>query len=266
MKAMICEMCGGRDLVKQDGLYVCQNCGCKYSAEEAGNLFEINVKVEVDGISAYEQLLERGNTYLKLEDYRSAKDTFKEFINTYPHKRIGYEKYFIALSENFSEYFVYDLANTNTKAELNNIIEKLVKIDDERDTYDAESFLKKIKDYLNWIELKEQKEQKENIIDKISEENLFCSEQIDSAKLMQKCSLIAAAVSLILGFFILYGKSSLAVFAFIIAGFFLIWLAFSTRDVKNMSKMIDENCAKKVEFEKELNDINDKINKIKINL
>lgn len=85
---MICEMCGGRDLVKQDELYVCQNCGCKYSTEEARNLFEINVKVEVDGISAYEQLLERGNTYLKLEDYRAAKDTFKEFINTYPHKRI----------------------------------------------------------------------------------------------------------------------------------------------------------------------------------
>ncbi|MDE5859784.1 MAG: hypothetical protein K2H23_05300, partial [Oscillospiraceae bacterium] len=129
-------------MVKQDGLYVCQNCGCKYSTEEAGNLFEINVNVEIDGSSAYEQLLERGNTYLKLEDYKSAKDTFKEFINTYPHKRIGYEKYFIALSENFSEYFVYDLANTNTKAELNNIIERLIKIDDERDPYDAKSFLK----------------------------------------------------------------------------------------------------------------------------
>ncbi|MDE5740834.1 MAG: hypothetical protein K2H90_00125, partial [Oscillospiraceae bacterium] len=65
MKALICEMCGGRDLVKQDGLYVCQNCGCKYSTEEAKKLFEITGKVEIDGISTCEQLLERGNTYLK---------------------------------------------------------------------------------------------------------------------------------------------------------------------------------------------------------
>lgn len=265
MKALICEMCGGSDLVKQDELYVCQNCGCKYSTEEARNLFEINVKVEADGVSACEQLLERGNTFLKLEDYKSAKDTFKEFINTYPHKRIGYEKYFIALSENFSEYFVYDLADSDTKAEINNIIEKLIKIDDERDTYDAKSFLKKIKDYLNWIDLKEQKEQKENILDKISEENSFYSKQTDSAKLMQKCSIIAIAAALILGFFSFYGKSSPTVFAFLIVGFFLICFALSTRNVISISKIIDENCTKKIEFEKEINDLNDKINKIKIN-
>ena len=265
MKAMICEMCGGKDLVKQDGLYVCQNCGCKYSNEEEKKLFEITCKVEVDGISACEQLLERGNTYLKLEDYRSAQDTFKEFISTYPHKRIGYEKYFTAISENFAKYFVYNLADSHTKAEINNIIEKLKKIDDEKDTYDAINFLKKIEDYLNWIDLKEQKEQKENILNELSKENLFYSEQINAAKLTQKRSVIIIAVFLVLGFLSLCAKSSLAVFMFLIAGFFLIWLAFSMRDMKNASKMIDENCAKKIEFEKEINALNDKINTIKIN-
>lgn len=265
MKALICEMCGGSDLVKQDELYVCQNCGCKYSTEEARNLFEINVKVEADGVSACEQLLERGNTFLKLEDYKSAKDTFKELINTYPHKRIGYEKYFIALSENFSEYFVYDLADSDTKAEVNNIIEKLIKIDDERDTYDAKSFLKKIKDYLNWIDLKEQKEQKENVLNKLSQDKLLLSEQIDTAKLMQKRSIIVIAVFSAIGFFNLCVKSSLTVFLFLVVGFFLVFLVLSKRDVKNISKIIDENCAKKIEFEKEINDLNDKINKIKIN-
>lgn len=38
MKAMVCEMCGGKDLVKQDGIFVCQNCGTKYSVEEARKL------------------------------------------------------------------------------------------------------------------------------------------------------------------------------------------------------------------------------------
>lgn len=38
MKAMICEMCGGNNLIKEDGLFVCQNCGTKYTVEEARKL------------------------------------------------------------------------------------------------------------------------------------------------------------------------------------------------------------------------------------
>lgn len=34
--AMIkCEMCGSTDIIKQDGVFVCQSCGIKYSPEEA---------------------------------------------------------------------------------------------------------------------------------------------------------------------------------------------------------------------------------------
>ena len=35
MKKITCEMCGGTDLIKQDGVFVCQNCGMKYSLEDA---------------------------------------------------------------------------------------------------------------------------------------------------------------------------------------------------------------------------------------
>lgn len=38
MKQMTCEMCGGTELVKQDGMFVCQSCGCKYTVEEARKL------------------------------------------------------------------------------------------------------------------------------------------------------------------------------------------------------------------------------------
>ena len=32
--AMIkCEMCGITDIIKQDGVFVCQSCGIKYSPE-----------------------------------------------------------------------------------------------------------------------------------------------------------------------------------------------------------------------------------------
>ena len=39
MKQLTCEMCGSTDLIKQDGVFVCQSCGCKYSVEEAKKIF-----------------------------------------------------------------------------------------------------------------------------------------------------------------------------------------------------------------------------------
>lgn len=35
MKKLVCEMCGSSDLLKQEGVFVCQGCGCKYTVEEA---------------------------------------------------------------------------------------------------------------------------------------------------------------------------------------------------------------------------------------
>lgn len=33
-------MCGSTDLIKQDGVFVCQSCGCKYSVEEAKRMIK----------------------------------------------------------------------------------------------------------------------------------------------------------------------------------------------------------------------------------
>ena len=35
IKPLVCEMCGGSDLLKDNGVFVCQSCGTKYSLEEA---------------------------------------------------------------------------------------------------------------------------------------------------------------------------------------------------------------------------------------
>ncbi len=35
MKQLICEMCRSTDMMKEDGAFVCQSCGAKYSVEEA---------------------------------------------------------------------------------------------------------------------------------------------------------------------------------------------------------------------------------------
>ena len=50
MKQIVCEVCGSNDLVKEDGCFICQYCGAKYSPEEAKRLIvEVNGKVDVSG-------------------------------------------------------------------------------------------------------------------------------------------------------------------------------------------------------------------------
>ncbi len=48
MKRLACEMCGSTELIKQDGVFVCQSCGCKYSVEEAKKMM-IEGTVNVTG-------------------------------------------------------------------------------------------------------------------------------------------------------------------------------------------------------------------------
>jgi len=48
MKALVCEMCGGSNLVKQEGVFICQNCKTKYSVEEARRMM-IEGTVDVTG-------------------------------------------------------------------------------------------------------------------------------------------------------------------------------------------------------------------------
>lgn len=58
MKQLTCEICGGTDLIKQDGAFVCQNCGMKYSVEEAKKMMvEGTVKVDnSDRVKNYYEL------------------------------------------------------------------------------------------------------------------------------------------------------------------------------------------------------------------
>ena len=48
MKQIKCELCGSIELIKQEGVYVCQHCGAQYSIEEAKKLM-IDGVVEVTG-------------------------------------------------------------------------------------------------------------------------------------------------------------------------------------------------------------------------
>lgn len=75
MKAMVCEMCGSNDLIKEHGLFVCQNCGTKYSIEEARKLLiegTVDVSgsiVKVDNSSYVERYLQNARRAKAKEDW-----------------------------------------------------------------------------------------------------------------------------------------------------------------------------------------------------
>lgn len=67
MKQLVCEMCGSADLVKQDGVFVCQSCGCKYSVEEARKMM-VEGTVDVSGSTVRIDDSGKIENYLKLAE------------------------------------------------------------------------------------------------------------------------------------------------------------------------------------------------------
>lgn len=74
MKQLTCEMCGGTDLIKQDGVFVCQNCGMKYSVEEAKKMMiegtvDVQGTVKVDNSAFVERYLQNARRAKQKEDW-----------------------------------------------------------------------------------------------------------------------------------------------------------------------------------------------------
>lgn len=102
MKRMICEICGGSDLQKEDGVFVCNTCGCKYSVEEVKKMMG-----DVNNNKKLENLYVRARKSLEVQDYEHVGEYFKEILDEKPH---DWEAYFYAYLYEYKSY-------TNKQAE-----------------------------------------------------------------------------------------------------------------------------------------------------
>ena len=73
MKAIVCEMCSSNNVVKKDGVFECQNCGTKYSVEEARKLMiegtvEVTGTVQVDNTTTISNFLSLAEDALEKKD------------------------------------------------------------------------------------------------------------------------------------------------------------------------------------------------------
>ncbi|WP_248923001.1 hypothetical protein [Olsenella intestinalis] len=74
MKQLTCEMCGGTDLMKDGGVFICQSCGCKYTVEEAKKMMvegtvDVTGTVKVDNSEFVQRYLANARRAKEKEDW-----------------------------------------------------------------------------------------------------------------------------------------------------------------------------------------------------
>lgn len=91
MKPLTCEMCGSTNLIKENGVFVCQSCGTKFSVEEAKKMMvegtvsiagtvavEGCVKIDVQG--KLENLYELARRAKGTDDFVNAQKYYNEIL------------------------------------------------------------------------------------------------------------------------------------------------------------------------------------------
>lgn len=97
MKAIVCEMCNGNNVIKQGDFYVCQSCGTKYEPETAKKLM-----VEFDNSKKINNLRERARRSLEVDDLKHAAEYFKEILDDNPDDWEAYLYSYLGESASFT--------------------------------------------------------------------------------------------------------------------------------------------------------------------
>ena len=115
MKKLTCEMCGGTDLIKQDGVFVCQSCGCKYSVEEARKLM-IEGTVDIQGTVVIDHTDEKRQ---KVENYLSMCKNAHDALDT--ASVVEYSDKILEIDPNNYEAWAYRALSCGWKSSLNDM-------------------------------------------------------------------------------------------------------------------------------------------------
>ncbi len=166
MKALVCEMCGAKDIVKQDGYFVCQFCGMKYSPEEAKKMMiegtvDVQGTVKVDNSAFVEKYLANARRAYEKEDWEEVEKYYNMVEQNAPNNMeavffSAYGKAMLSLTD--SDYYkrqhkfsvlkksisvindYYELTSEDKEAVLNNIAEAIIKMHKCLFVYDKTKF------------------------------------------------------------------------------------------------------------------------------
>ena len=71
MKVLTCEMCGSTNLIKQNGVFICQSCSTKYSVDEAKKMM-VEGSVTINKSPEIKNLIHLCNSSLEMQNYYDA--------------------------------------------------------------------------------------------------------------------------------------------------------------------------------------------------
>lgn len=151
MKQLTCEMCGGTDLMKQDGVFVCQTCGTKYSVEEAKKMMvegtvEVQGTVKIDDSAKYKNIFQLAEDAFGDERWDSAYSYCNEAMTIRPDDPL-------VIAMQGLSILGKEKIKTDVPASATNSMKRLVDIIDknESSTTDINDTLTKVLKYLNKV-------------------------------------------------------------------------------------------------------------------
>jgi tetratricopeptide (TPR) repeat protein len=85
MKQLTCEMCGSTDLIKQNDLYVCQNCQTKYSTEAAKKMMiegtgQVAGTVQIDKTNYIDNYLQLAQSSFNIHNHNEVEEFCKKIL------------------------------------------------------------------------------------------------------------------------------------------------------------------------------------------
>lgn len=100
MKKLQCELCQSIDIIKIDqDTFMCEHCGCKYTAEQARNLLFGSVETTI-GNAELTRLIKNAETQMELG--QPAEETIERIIKEFP---ADYHGYWLYLKNEFNIVF-----------------------------------------------------------------------------------------------------------------------------------------------------------------
>ncbi len=113
MQAMKCEICGSNDIVKQEGIYVCQHCGTKYTVEEAKKLVGT---VKIDRTEESSKYLTLARRAAQDKNYIDASKYYERVLQEYPDnwEATFYQRYYQVFSASPAEVEILGKSFSNS--------------------------------------------------------------------------------------------------------------------------------------------------------
>lgn len=142
MTKIICEMCGGNDIMKEDGVFVCQYCGCKYSLEEARKMIvegtvEVTGTVKVDTTTKLQNLYTLARRAKDDDNTENAAKYYAEIAVEDPNswEAAFYSVYYTAMSCRIGEIVSAAESITHCMGSVMMLIKNYVKKDEQKAAY-----------------------------------------------------------------------------------------------------------------------------------